>query len=224
MPQLTAGSIVDYHGSRTAEHGEHVVTEVNEHDRYGIANRDYPNFSLTRVRGESLTPTGETVTLCGCGHERDRDHMSRYADQRVCPVTSCRCRNHMRPVELGDVVTARPWDHGKALDPQRGLVIHARGEGFTYDVVWFPEQGDPRPGPSEQAQFTSEIITVARLDQIPPSWVKRIHRQARQDPHRGFEGWRGAAWILEDAVKKIRVDEARYRAEAKAKPALTPPS
>jgi hypothetical protein len=64
------GTVVRYRGSLTDHHGIKVVLACGI-DGYVLTDRDYPyeQFTLARVRPESITATGETTALCDCGHE-----------------------------------------------------------------------------------------------------------------------------------------------------------
>lgn len=70
LAAYSPGTLVRYHGSLIDHHGVKIVLACGL-DGYTLADRDYPHeqFTLARVRPESVTATGETVVLCDCGHE-----------------------------------------------------------------------------------------------------------------------------------------------------------
>jgi hypothetical protein len=95
MSQVTTtigrGTVVEYHGSLTSEHGEYVVLG-DIRGRFALAHREYPRFELSSVRITSLTVTGDVADLCDCDHEYDwvADKGSR------CTVIGCSCTEHVK--------------------------------------------------------------------------------------------------------------------------------
>lgn len=96
---LTTGTVVRYHGSITSEHwATWIVSDIAEDGRYTLTDRDYPHSTLKQVRRASITPTGETVDLCACGHRVDLFLTDgRYVNEpTVCGVCGWTCTNHTK--------------------------------------------------------------------------------------------------------------------------------
>lgn len=89
----TVGAVVRYHGSITSEHwSTFYIAAVDDRGRLTLIDRDYPNVTtLRQVRPNSVTPTGETVDMCDCGHEAGapRGNWSGH-----CELRGCDCWNH----------------------------------------------------------------------------------------------------------------------------------
>lgn len=95
-PAIQVGSVVRYHGSITSEHYATFYIAAIDGPRLRLVDRDYPAVGiLSNVRPGHVTPTGETVHLCGCGHEvahcLDMPGMHR---PNVCGATPCPCVSH----------------------------------------------------------------------------------------------------------------------------------
>jgi hypothetical protein len=65
---LPNGTVVDYRGSLTHEHGEKVVIGYRT-SGYVLRDRDYPHeqFELRRVRRASIVPTGAVLVITDPG-------------------------------------------------------------------------------------------------------------------------------------------------------------
>jgi hypothetical protein len=82
------GDVVTYHGSITAEHfSTFYVREVIADGWYVITDLDYPAVTTLRpVRRASITPTGERIEVCECGHD-----MHRATRIGTCAAHPCEC-------------------------------------------------------------------------------------------------------------------------------------
>lgn len=89
----TVGAMVTYHGSITTEHwAPFYIAAVAADGRLTLIDRDYPNVTtLRQVRPNSVTPTGETIQMCACGHEAGA---ARHNWSGHCELRSCTCWNH----------------------------------------------------------------------------------------------------------------------------------
>lgn len=100
MTILEPGTVVEYHGSITHEHGVYVVQAIPGVfvAGYTICDREYPFCVLSQVRRQSLTPTGEHSPLCeNCSHPRSY----RFPGQSdYCAVSGCGCARHDREEKL----------------------------------------------------------------------------------------------------------------------------
>ncbi|WP_158886202.1 hypothetical protein [Amycolatopsis anabasis] len=87
-PLLTIGTVVDYHGTITAEHCEQfLIIEVGA--RLRLQNREYPRFGIRDVHPGHVTRTGETAEMCGCGaHERGYCYRDYHAQCQGCTCNS----------------------------------------------------------------------------------------------------------------------------------------
>lgn len=93
LAAFSPGSVVRYRGSLTDHHGIKIVLACTV-DGYVLADREYPyeQFTLAHVRPESITPTGETVALCDCGHETPGAGRTGAPDWCLY----CDCAHHVR--------------------------------------------------------------------------------------------------------------------------------
>lgn len=87
---IRVGDVVDYHGSITTHHGEFVVAAV---DGARLTLRDHwsPDIRLSRVRLASVTPKGEWVPVCRCGHPHTHPGTGATGS---CPRIGCQCPHH----------------------------------------------------------------------------------------------------------------------------------
>lgn len=98
MPTAThpaiPGALVRYHGRYTAEHWSTFYIAAIVGARYTLIDREYPNVTqLRQVARTSITPTGETIPLCGdCAHEARAAWRGWNLDQ--CEVCGCQDRSH----------------------------------------------------------------------------------------------------------------------------------
>lgn len=86
---IRVGDVVDYHGSKPYLHGEYVVVEAG--DRLVIRDHWYPATALRNVRRTSVTPTGEWVPVCRCGHPHVHPITGATGH---CPRIGCQCPHH----------------------------------------------------------------------------------------------------------------------------------
>lgn len=89
---LRPGALVTHHGRNRWRHGDvHYISAIHDDDAHLILDRDYPSVDPLEVQRNAIRPTGDTVTLCGCGHEAGRrdGHRSRY-----CQAMPCECDQH----------------------------------------------------------------------------------------------------------------------------------
>lgn len=94
--QLAVGAVVRYHGSITSEHYATFYIQAIDGPRLRLVDREYPAAGILRnVHPGHVTPTGETVDLCACGHEvahcLDMPGMYRPT---TCGATPCPCISH----------------------------------------------------------------------------------------------------------------------------------
>ncbi|MFD1145906.1 DUF6409 family protein [Saccharothrix hoggarensis] len=214
---IKRGTVVDYHGSVTSDHGEKIVLDIDVTGRLTLADRNFPHeqHHLRHVRQASVTPTGEIADLCPCGHEHSRT----WQKPERCGVYQCKCVTHRKPVplETGTVVIARPWQRGRELEPQRGFVVDATPEhNPDYIVVWFPKLGVPAAGRSEMFILRSKIdpARIYNLAEMPPSWITRMVSIVRTDPAQTWlHGWPAHANIVLSRAHRANL-AARRESEA----------
>lgn len=90
---LAPGALVTYHGRRLGErYTTFYVADVDEDGRYEITDRDYPTVTTMWVYRQHISPTGATITLCGCGHEASWS--GRSTNHGWCEVQPCDCQRH----------------------------------------------------------------------------------------------------------------------------------
>lgn len=95
----TVGAMVRYHGTIASEHwAPFYISAIDDRGRLTLIDRDYPNVTTLRgVRPGSVTPTGEMLDLCGCGHEAAfylRSDAHYINEPTVCGVCGWACTNH----------------------------------------------------------------------------------------------------------------------------------
>lgn len=85
----TIGAMVRYHGSITSEHwAPFYISAIDETGRLTLIDRDYPQVTTLRgVRPGSVTPTGEILNLCECGHEVAFNGSTYSSNCGVCGLT-----------------------------------------------------------------------------------------------------------------------------------------
>lgn len=70
---LTPGALVTYHGKRFGERNSIFYVAAVDEDGYVIIDRDYPGVTtLCGLSRRLIRPTGDSIVLCGCGHEAGR--------------------------------------------------------------------------------------------------------------------------------------------------------
>ncbi len=96
---LTPGTVVRYHGSITTEHWATWIVVVAMTDgRYVLMDREFPTQIMRQVRRASITPTGETLDMCSCGHpvEMFLNGGTYVQEPTVCGVCGWTCANHVK--------------------------------------------------------------------------------------------------------------------------------
>ncbi len=89
------GAVVGYRGRRTSEHySVFYVAEVDEAaGLLTLTDRDYPTVTTLRnVHPSVVRPTGQTIHLCGCGHETGWS--GRGTNYGWCEAQPCNCQLH----------------------------------------------------------------------------------------------------------------------------------
>lgn len=96
--QIAVGAVVSYHGSIASEHYAAFYIAAIEGNRLRLVDRDYPAVGvLSNVHPGHVTPTGEMLGLCACGHEvslylYSEAHL--IDEPAVCGATPCSCVDH----------------------------------------------------------------------------------------------------------------------------------
>lgn len=92
---VQVGSVVDYHGSITSEHwSTFYVSEIGADRRLTLIDRWYPTVTvLRRVGRANVTPTGEVLDLCACGHEAA---FTLPSEPTICGACGWACTNHTK--------------------------------------------------------------------------------------------------------------------------------
>lgn len=142
LPCLTPGDIITYHGSTTEYRGKEFVVTDSSYQLVHLMQRDAQAMILENVRRVSVTPTGETVELCGgCGHITTETAGLLGACRRM----GCRCMQHgpgpapamskaAEHLLMAIVRLARSLHVGAALttqDIQNGAIDHAGGQALV---------------------------------------------------------------------------------------------
>jgi hypothetical protein len=96
--QLTVGAIVKYHGSIASEHYATFYIQSIDGPKLRIVDREYPAVGiLTNVHPGHVTPTGELLDLCACGHEVSlylHSEVHLIDEPTTCGVHPCGCVDH----------------------------------------------------------------------------------------------------------------------------------
>ena len=84
---IAVGAVVTYHGSLADQHfATYYIQAIG--NGLTIVDTHCPWFALQRVHPSSVTPTGERLTLCACGHDVEL-RVNGY-----CQVVPCGCDDH----------------------------------------------------------------------------------------------------------------------------------
>ena len=99
-------------------------------------------------------------------------------------------------------VTARPWQSGKALKAQKGIVLKVDHTSDSH-LVWFPALGDPRPG-TVQAIFTREITDVRPLEGEGARYLRNAYQACKRVNKGGAwrTEWRVAGHLIERVARQ----------------------
>lgn len=95
---LPAGAVARYHGSITTEHWATWIVVLHLRNGYVLMDREFPTQILRQVRRASITPTGETLDMCSCGHpvEMFLNGGQYVQEPTVCGVCGWQCSNHVK--------------------------------------------------------------------------------------------------------------------------------
>lgn len=132
---LTRGALVRYHGYLTSERDATFYVSQTSGERLDLVDRAHPEWApLYGIARSSVTATGETVTLCLCGHELA---VSRTGQPAMC--RGCQCAQHLSslqpPADLPNVVAVEV--PGRALGwPRYRWGCTSCGQGGTSEYAF----------------------------------------------------------------------------------------